>query len=265
MVRRQSEWPSLDELVICTVTEVFDQGAFASLDDYGRKEGMIHITEVASGWVKNIKDFVRKGQKVVCKVLSVDPKKGHIDLSLRRVKEGQRRWRLQLWKREQRAEKLLELAAKKLGKTLDQAYEEVGFPLQKRFGDLYSAFEAVSSQGAKVLEEFGEEWAKVLGEMISSTIEAPKVEVVGYVDLSCTAPDGIEVIKSAMVEAREAARGDGTEVEFYYVGSPRYRIKVIAPSYKVAEAALRKAAEMVIAAIKKAGGKGEFHPKPKGG
>lgn len=266
MVRRKSEWPAEEELVMCTVTKVFAQGAFAQLDEYGGKEGMIHVSEVASGWVKNIRDFVREGQKAVSKVLGVDPQKGHIDLSLRRVKDGQRRWKAQQWKREQRAEKLLELAGSKLGKSLNEAYEEIGFTLQDKFEDLYSAFESVAAKGKEILADLAADkrWFEVIEEIAASMVVAPTVEVVGYVDLSCPAPDGIDKIKSAMISARDSVKTDEVNVEFYYVGSPRYRIKVIAPSYKIAENVMQKAVESAIAPVKKASGKGEFHPVSKG-
>ena len=266
MVRLRSEWPSEEELVMCTVTKVFAQGAFAKLDEYSGKEGMIHISEVASGWVKNIRDFVREGQKAVCKVLAVDSQKGHIDLSLRRVKESQRRWKAQQWKREQRAEKLLELAGDKLGKSLDDAYAEIGFALQDKFGDIYSAFELAAAKGEEILADIAADkrWPEVIREVAVSMVVAPTVEVVGYVELSCPTPDGIDVIKSAMITSRDSVKTDEVNVEFYYVGSPRYRIKVIAPSYKIAENTMQKAVESAIDVVKKAGGKGEFRPVSKG-
>jgi translation initiation factor 2 subunit 1 len=248
---------------MCTVTKVFAQGAFVKLDEYAGKEGMIHITEVASGWIKNIRDFVREGKKVVAKVLSVDAKKGHIDLSMRRVKEVQRRAKAQQWKREQRAEKLLERAASSLGKDLDAAYEEVGFKLQDKFGDLYSAFEAVATKGKGVLTELAtEEWVDVIGELAAG-IEAPIVQITGYVDLSCPAPNGIEIIKSALMDAQRVVKTPEIEIEPRYVGSPRYSIRISAPSYKIAEEALQKAAEHAITAVKKGGGEGKLHPRPK--
>jgi translation initiation factor 2 subunit 1 len=246
-------------LVVCTVTKIFPQGAFVSLDEYGGKEGMVHISEVASGWIKNIRDHVREGQKAVCRVLAVDPNRKSVDLSIRRVKDNERRWKAERLKLEQRAEKLLELAAKKLGKTLDQAYEEVGFALQEKFGDIYAALEAVSKDN-KSLEGVitDEQWLKAVGELSSSTVQPPTFSVVGHVNLSCTTSDGVEVIKSAMVKARESFKGDGTTVEFHLVGSPKYRIGVTAPSYKSAENALKQAADLAIFEVVKAGGKGEF-------
>jgi len=265
LVRRKSEWPAADELVMCTITKVFSQGAFLTLDEYGGKEGMVHLSEVASGWIKNIREFVWEGQKVVCKVLSVNPRKGHVDLSIRRVKETQRRWKIEQFRREQRAEKLIEYAASKLGKDLDFPYAEAGFTLQEKFGDLHSAF-AVVVKNEKALEGLGLDgrWVEVLREVASSAVEVPIFKVAGYVHLSQFGADGIKVIKSAMIAARESVKDPEVHAEFYYVGSPRYRLEVTAPSYKTAEEVMRKIAEAAIVEVKKAGGKGEFHPAKKG-
>ena len=84
-------WPEPGSLVVCTVTQVVDFGAFVSIDEYAGKQGLIHISEVASGWIKYIRDHVREGQKIVCKVLNVDTSRLHIDLSLKVVNELQRR------------------------------------------------------------------------------------------------------------------------------------------------------------------------------
>ena len=54
-------WPEIGDLVVCTVVNVVEFGAFVQLDEYDKKEGLIHISEVASGWVKYHKRS-RKGR-----------------------------------------------------------------------------------------------------------------------------------------------------------------------------------------------------------
>jgi translation initiation factor 2 subunit alpha (aeIF-2a) len=147
MVRRKNEWPEEGELVVGTVHKVLNYGAFATLEEYPGKEAFIHISEVSSGWVKNIRDFVRENQKIVARVLRVNPRKGHVDVSMKRIREDQRTKKIQAWKIEQKAEKFLELAARDLGKDLDTAYEEVGYELMDIFGDLYGAFETAAEEG----------------------------------------------------------------------------------------------------------------------
>ena len=99
-------FPEHGELVVCTVKNVKNFGAFVTLDEYDDKEGFVHVRDVATGWVKYIRDYIREGQKIVCKVLGVDSSKGHIDLSLKSVNEHQKREKIQQWKNEKKAEKL---------------------------------------------------------------------------------------------------------------------------------------------------------------
>lgn len=63
------------------VRRITDFGAFVELE--GGLEGLLHVSEMAWSRVRHPKDVVREGQKVKVKVLSVDPEKGRISLSLK--------------------------------------------------------------------------------------------------------------------------------------------------------------------------------------
>jgi translation initiation factor 2 subunit 1 len=259
LVKKKSPFPSENDLVICTISKVFSHGAFAKLDEYQGKEGFIHISEVASTWIKNIRDFVREGQKTVAKVLSVDPKKGHIDLSVRRVSDAQRKNKMMEWKRAQKAEKLLEIAAKKIGKTLDEAYEAVGFKLEDRFGEVYTGLEEIIIAGEEALKglKIPEEWKKIVTAVAKENIVLPSVNITGYLDLRCYKPDGVDRIKKALITAKNENYGN-SKIEVKYIKSPRFSINVTSPDYKSAEEALRKCAERAISEIQKLGGMGKF-------
>ena len=75
---KKGEWPERREVVIGTVTRVNPYSVFISLEEYGNKEGMVHISEVAGKWVRDIRDFVKVGKKVVALVMNVDLEKQHI-------------------------------------------------------------------------------------------------------------------------------------------------------------------------------------------
>ena len=89
MAERKPQWPENGDLVIATIETVTDYGAYAKLDEFD-KRGLLHVSEISSSWIRNIRDFIRENQKVVLKVLRVDHEKGHIDLSLRRVTKRER-------------------------------------------------------------------------------------------------------------------------------------------------------------------------------
>ena len=73
------------EIVEGKVTGLTKFGAFVSLPE--EKVGMIHISEVSTTYVKDIGEFLEKGQTVKVKVLNID-ENGKISLSLKQVPEN---------------------------------------------------------------------------------------------------------------------------------------------------------------------------------
>ncbi len=256
---RKADFPDVGELVVCSVQTVKNFGAFVTLDEYEGREGFIHVRDVATGWVKYIRDHVREGQKVVCRVLGVDTGKGHIDLSLKQVNDHQRREKIQEWKNEKKAEKLLEMAGEKLGMDLPQVYEVVGDKLIEEFGSLYGALEetAASPDALKALD-IDKKWVGVISSMASESIQLPSVAIDGILEITNPSPDGIDLIK----ESLESGLVEGeAEVGIHYLGAPRYRITVKAEDYKVAEEELKSAVDRITASIEKTGGSATFKRK----
>jgi len=249
------EWPSQGDLVVCTVAKVMDFGVFAELDEYDKKEGLIHISEVAAGWVKYIRDYLREGQKIVCKVLSVNPKRGHIDLSYKDVNEHQRRDKIQEWKSELRAEKWLSFA---IGDA--DVERQLADTLLDSFGSLYNAFEETVISSKSVLIDAGidEEYAILIEEVAIENVKIPSVDITGFLDLTCPAPDGVDAIKRSLAAAA-TVDADCVTLEISYVGAPRYRIHVTAPDYKLAERILKESAKRAIDEIEHLDGEGTFH------
>ena len=257
----KKEYPVEGELIVGTVKNVQNFGAFISLDEYTGKEGFIHIAEIATGWVKRIRNHIKEKQKVVCKVLNVDSTKDHIDLSLKRVNEHQKRDKIQEWKNSQKSQKLLEMVAKKLDITLDQAYKNFGNNLAKKYGNLYTAFEeAAFDIGILKKDGFKGPWLDYFEETAKQNITIPFVDIKGYVDVQLFVPDGISHIKKALMQGEKSEYED-VEINVKYVGAPHYMITVKAPDYKTAEDQLKKAVEKIEKSIKDNDGECEFHRK----
>ncbi|MDZ7702761.1 MAG: translation initiation factor IF-2 subunit alpha [Halobacteriales archaeon] len=255
-----SGWPETGELVVCDVDEIENFGVFCDLEQYDDKRGLIHISEVASGWIKNVRDHIREGQTVVCKVLDVDTSSQQIDLSLKDVNDHQRSDTIQAWKNEQKADNWLTLA---LGEDADDdVYADVAGALLAEYETLYDGFEAAAIHGGEALDglDLDDEAADAIVDTARENVSVPYVSVSGYVDLTCATEAGVDAIK----EALQAAEGNGdvpeeVELEVSYVGSPEYRIRVRAPDYKLAERSLEESAERAVEAIEAAGGEADFH------
>lgn len=257
---KYSGWPDPGQLVVGKVDSIEDFGVFIDLEEYEDKEGLVHVSEVASGWIKNIRDHVRTDQTVVCKVLDVDESSQQIDLSIKDVNDHQRQEAIQRWKNEQKADNWMDIA---FGEDQSSAeYNRIANGLLDTFGSLYEAFEQAAVRGHESLEEtdLSDADREAIVETARDNVSVPFVSVTGYVDLQCAGESGVDVIK----EALHQAEGDGevpedVDLAVRYVGSPEYRIRVQAPNYKVAERELERSAERATGYVQEQGGEGSFH------
>jgi translation initiation factor 2 subunit 1 len=258
MALREQEWPEVGDLVLATVETVTNYGAYVKLDEYD-KRGLLHISEISSSWIRNIRNFVREGQKVVLKVLRVNMEKGHIDLSLRRVTKREKIEKIMSWKKERKAEALLRSVAERTGLSFEEVYEKAGVLIEKEYG-LYEGFEKVVKEGIDVLTKIGvsKKIATVIAEVAKERIRIPTVKVKGIVELRCMKPNGVKIIKDAFLSAKKAEKSRNAKIRFYVVAAPRYCIEVLAENYKNAEAVLQKVAGKVVSKVVKAGGQGVF-------
>ncbi|MBZ9520263.1 S1 domain-containing post-transcriptional regulator GSP13 [Bacillus safensis] len=71
------------------VTGLQAYGAFVALDE--ETQGLVHISEVTHGFVKDINEHLSIGDEVQVKVLSVDENAGKISLSIRATQEAPER------------------------------------------------------------------------------------------------------------------------------------------------------------------------------
>lgn len=251
------EWPTEGELVICKVKSVKDFGSFLELEEYDNKEGFIHISEISSGWVKRIKDYISEGQKRVCKVLNVDKEKGHIDLSLKQVNEHQRREKIQAWKNQQKAEKLLQLVADNLRWDIDRCYDEFAMEVSEEFDSLYKAFEECTINPDILKEKgFSGEWIDTFVDVARQNISPPYIKIKGFLELTSPKPDGIDDIKKALSSFNNT---NGSSVEVNYIAAPKYRVTIQSKSYKVAEKIFEEQAKKAVEKIEKLGGEGKYY------
>ncbi len=248
MVFKRKDLPEVGELVIARIKRVFEYGAYVDLEEFENLEAFIPWSEVSTRYIRDIRSVLKEGQIVVGKVIRVDKKKRppQIDISIKRVTEGERRIRMMRWKRNQKAQKIIELAAKKLGKSLDEAYEKVWIPLYKSFADVLSILEECVIRGPEVLREIGlpEDWVQALYEEAKRHIEIKKVRIRGCFELQSYKPDGIERIKKFLSELESVEIPyKHTTLRIYTIGAPRYQIEIESADYKTAEKLLSQILE----------------------
>jgi polyribonucleotide nucleotidyltransferase len=82
IIRSMTKEFKVGEIIEGNVIKVLEFGAIVDLG--GGKDGMIHVSELKAGFVKNVEDVIKLGDFVRAKIISVDPD-GKVRLSLKQM------------------------------------------------------------------------------------------------------------------------------------------------------------------------------------
>ncbi|MCS7110569.1 MAG: S1 RNA-binding domain-containing protein [Candidatus Caldarchaeum sp.] len=255
-----SKTPEVGELVIGRVKDVKDYGAYVELDEYPGYEGFVHVSEVSLKWVRNIREHLKEGQKIVFKIIRANPQTFQADLSIRRVSQ------------KERVEKLLEVKKKSKVKKVLKSMEErneakaVEKILAKTSDDdlLYGFFEEVAAGEpvSKFFPELNGAEADVLKRAVEQEIKLREVVVKVDVVLRCESRDGAKAIREA-ASAAESVAGGAEMIEIRTKGAPVYTMAVKATTKERAQELVSKAFQTCGDVLKKYGGLAELKQQPK--
>ena len=239
---QKSSLPEVDDLVICTITRVSQHEAYVKLDEFKELEAMIHTSEMDRRWVRNMKVFLKIGRQLVCKVMDVNPNNNNINLSIRRVGEGQRRSKLQQWKNEKRADDLLQFFAKKNKLDIQEIYKKFDDNIVENYGGIYPFLLEVAKLGKNTLDELKiqSKQATELFSIIQQRIKIPKAEISGELHMHSNRGDGITILKKAANELKKLAEKNTYEITLNYTGAPKYQLKISAENKKKVEQAIEE-------------------------
>lgn len=252
------QMPDEGELVIASVNEITAHGVYVSLDEYNKLPAFLHISEIATGWVRDIERYAKPGQKIVLKVIRVNRGRKEIDLSLRQVSGEERKSKLIEVKKTERARTILDGLKVRLNLD-DAALRSLQDLILQQYDTIYDGFEDVARRGQKAIQKMSAplQYAEALESLAHEKIAIPIVEVRGVMDIRVKSPNGIEVIRNAL-KMGEEVRGQGVQVNVTYLGTPKYRLTIKAENYKVAERALQSSLEKIKGIIEKDKGKFTF-------
>jgi len=257
MVLSKTPFPSEGEFIIGKVRDIQDQYVYVDLLDYEGipseeyARGMIHISEISSRWIRNIRNFVRVGQKLVLRVLRVDEHKGHIDLSLRRVNSAQKKNRMKEWKYALKYENLLQFFADEAKMSLKEAYDEFGFAILELMKNEYQdAVEELKENGEAIFKKIKgvpKEHQEIFLRIVDENVSISTVSIVGKVKLYFTNSNGIDLLKTTLKDAVEVVKNQRPtrKLTITYIAAPFYRVEVTSKDYLDAENMLSDALEVI--------------------
>jgi len=70
------------------VSGIKPYGAFVNFDD--GISGLIHISEISNGFVRNVENFIKVGDYVFCRIIDIDEENKQLRLSYKSLKRNHR-------------------------------------------------------------------------------------------------------------------------------------------------------------------------------
>ena len=233
----KKQMPDEKELVLVKISKIMPHGAYCELVEYGI-DAYLPISEIASGWIKNIHEFIKEGQKDVGRVIAIDKEKRSVDISLKKVTTKEKNDKISDYNLEKRYEKLFgqAVAVAKLEPKKESIIEE----LSKKVGTYTEIIQAFAEKKDTHNLIKNKQLEDALAEITAKNIKPKRYAVSYTLELKATDPKaGISEIKKVLKEIEEKG------VEVLYVGAPRYRLSSEDSDYPKAEGRIKEAQKLI--------------------
>ncbi|KAH9837859.1 eukaryotic translation initiation factor 2 subunit alpha [Rhodofomes roseus] len=288
----EQRYPEVDELVMVQVRQIAEMGAYVKLLEYDNIEGMILLSELSRRRIRSIQKLIRVGRNEVVVVLRVDKEKGYIDLSKRRVSPEDITKCEERYMKSKTVASIMRHVASKLpsgpsegaeGKEtkegeetevtgtseeerLEQLYEQIGWPLGKKYGHPYDAFKLVLTEQETILASLPapvpENVKSILLSTIARRLTPQPIKLRADIELTCYTPAGIDAIKKAL-RAGEKESNEAVPIKAKLVAPPLYVLSTNATDKYAAVDRLERAIESIQSTIEDSGGSLVVKMKPK--
>ena len=188
---------------------------FCKIEDNG--EGTLITSEISPGRIRNLRDYVVPGKKIVCKILRVQGDRIH--LSLRRVKQNEKKELLDQLSKEKSYKAIIKTVigkeeSKKLITKITQTQTIMDF------------FEGIKQNQDLLKEHFNKEESEKIIKILETKKERPK-EIKQIFKLSSNSSNGIILIKKIISEACQDSK-----CKISYLAAGKYKLILSGEDFK---------------------------------
>ncbi|KAL0323455.1 UNVERIFIED_CONTAM: Eukaryotic translation initiation factor 2 subunit alpha [Sesamum angustifolium] len=198
----EQKFPEMDTPVMIQIKSI-NPGtcAYVSLLEYDDMEAMLSFTELSRRRIRSIASLVRIGRVEPVMVLHVDPDKGFVNLSKRRISQDDATACLERYNKSKHVHSILRHVAETMDVHLEELYVHVGWPLYRKYGHAFEAFKLIVSdpdsvlssltlEVIKVVPAISDEVKQALVENIQRRVMPQAVKVRAEVEIKCFELDG---------------------------------------------------------------------------
>lgn len=140
----EHELPEINDLVMCKVSEIFDEGAYVELLEYNNIKGMILKSEATKNRKQTVRQILREGKDEVLVAIRIDKEQCYIDLSKKDIKIDENKEFQEQFAKSKQVHNIMKSIAIKLNKEdLEDLYKKFGWPLYKDYKHAYEGFKLI--------------------------------------------------------------------------------------------------------------------------
>ncbi len=233
MLYTKDGFPEVNEIVLCKVTKIYGNTTFVYIPEY-EKDGVLTISEIAPGRIRNLRDHVIEGKEIICKVLRVDEKQNRIDVSLRRVNLTKKKEKQEQIKKEEYANRIYEDVAKEIGTTKDKLFEKTYEPIFEEYETVFEALYEIMLDNKKIdMFQIPENEKKAFIKIINERIKPEEIELKKKFHLKSYDENGIDMIKKIITESLKPLNHN--KIKIIYLAAGEYEIKITHDEMKLAD------------------------------
>lgn len=262
----ESPYPEVDDLVMVTVQQIADMGAYVTLNEYNNLEGMVLLSELSRRRIRSVQRLIRVGKTEVVVVLRVDREKGYIDLSKRRVSPEEVEKFEEKFNKSKAVHSIMRHVAEKLDMSLESLYQQVGWPLYKKYGHAFEAFKLALNEPEAVWSSLpGPVDPAIRAELTQSIVRRltpQKMKLRADVEVACFGYEGIDAVRAALA-AGEAVSTDEIAIKVKLVAPPLYVLLSTCMDKSRGLELMTRALDQIESTIKPLGGQVVIKMKPK--
>lgn len=242
-------YPEVNEIVLCTVTKIYGNTVFVELDEY-EKEGVLTISEIAPGRIRNLREHVVENKKIVCKVLRTDIPQKRVDVSLRRVPIIVMKDKLEEIKKEEYADKIYTDVAKELKLTKEELFEKTYEPIFEEYRSVFEALYAImlDNDKIKIFTNLNKKEKEQFVKLINDKIKPEEALFKKKFKLKSTSIDGVDKIKFAIKNSLTPLKYD--KIDIIYLAAGEFGISIKHDDMKSADMLYTKFKQNLIEAAK---------------
>ncbi|XP_953924.1 eukaryotic translation initiation factor 2 alpha subunit, putative [Theileria annulata] len=218
----EQKYPEPEDLVMVKVNRIEAQGVYVSLLEYDDREGLILLNELSKRRYRSINKLVKIGRHEVVLVLRVDPLKGYIDLSKRRVTPEDIIKCEERFSKSKKVHQTVRHIAQKHGISVEELNRECIWPLYKSYPHALDALKEAAANKDNVFKNIS-----ISQEVIDSLLQDIQLRLVPQalklkcsIDVWCFGPEGINAVKMSLGKAKLL----DPQISIRLIAPPQYEI-----------------------------------------